>query len=213
MEKDSIRTVKKTYDFKRMILNFRVYGQRLRRLDNNYIVDLSKEYLQCNFTYSDDWTGLTKYATFSVKGRHYRFKIEDDIVRVPNDVLKYKYFYLEVNGVSGDGKEIITTDTLIIIMKISGYTEHLTPSCDDEVIDVYTVLKEKLKTKIDDIKIEDNNLVCYSEKTIVKIVPLPFIDNYYDKSEIDEMFNRTFIDVDTSELSSDGYLIFERYNL
>ena len=196
-----------------MILNFKIYGQKLRRLDNNYIVDLSKDYLQCNFEYSPDWEELTKYATFSVKGRHYRFEINNVTVRVPYDVLNYKYFYLEVSGISEDGKEVITTDTLIIIMKISGYTEHLTPSCDDEVTDVYTILKEKLKTKIDDIKIENNNLVCYSENTIIKIIPLSFIDNYYDKSEINELFNRTFIDVDASELASNGYLIFEKYNL
>ena len=196
-----------------MILNFKVYGQKLRRLDNNYIVDLSKDYLQCNFEFGSDWDDLTKFATFSVKGRHYRFEINDNIVRVPYDVLKYKYFYLEVNGVSSDGEEIVTTDTLIIVMKISGYTEHLTPSCDDEVVDIYTLLKQKIKTKIDDVQVINNNMVFYSEGDIVKVVPLPFVDDYYDKSEINGLLNETFIDVDASELASNGYLIFERYNL
>ena len=196
-----------------MILNFNIKGQKLRRLDDNYVVNLSKEYLQCNFQYSEDWDDLTKYATFSVKGRHYRFLIEDGVVRVPNDVLKYKYFYLQVHGTNNDGEKVITTDELIIILKISGYSDKISPSTDEEIIDVYTLLKQKLDNKVDDITLNGHNIICSSEGRIIKIIPLSFLDNYYDKEEMNDLLNETIINVDASELADNGFIIFEKYNL
>ena len=196
-----------------MILNFKIYGQRLRRLDDNYVVNLSKEYLQCNFQYSNEWDGLTKYATFSVKGRHYRFEINEDVIRVPNDVLRYKYFYVQVHGVNNMGEQVITTDELIIVLKVSGYTDHLTPSSDVEIVDVYTLMKEKMDTKVDHFSLEENNLICYSGENVIQIIPLTFLDNYYTKEEMNELLNETIIDVDTRELATYGNLIFRRYNL
>lgn len=196
-----------------MILNFKIYGQKLRRLDDNYVVNLSKEYLQCNFVFSDDWSALTKYATFSVKGRHYRFEISDGVVRVPNDVLKYKYFYIQVHGVNGNGEQVITTDELIIVLKISGYTDNMSQSSDSEVTDIYTLMKNKLDKKIDHFSLEENNLICYSENNVVQIIPLTFLNNYYTKDEVNGLLNKTITDVDTSELASNGLMIFRRYNL
>ena len=196
-----------------MILNFKINEQKLRRLDNNYVVNLSKEYLQCNFEYSDDWSNLTKYVTFSVKGRHYRFEIDNGVVRVPNDVLKYKYFYIQAHGVNSDGEQVLTTDELIIILKVSGYSDTLSPSSDVEVTDIYTLLKNKIDKKIDNFRLEEHNLICCSGNNVVQIIPLVFLDNYYDKDEINVLLNKTIIDVDTSELADNGYLIFEKYNL
>lgn len=196
-----------------MILNFKVNGQKLRRLDDNYVVNLSKEYLQCNFQYSDDWDNLIKYVTFSVKGRNYRFEITDGVVRVPNDVLKYKYFYIKVHGVNANGEKMITSDELIIILKISGYSDVISPSNDSDVIDVYTLLKDKLNNKVDNFRLEQHNLICCSGDRIIQIIPLNFLDNYYDKDEMNDLLNETIINVDSSELADKGYLIFERHNL
>lgn len=196
-----------------MILNFKIKGQKLIRFDDNYVVNLSKEYLQCNFEYSEDWSDLTKYVTFTVKGRSYRYELVNDSVQVPNDILKYKYFYIKVHGVSNTNQTVITTDELIIILKITGYDGNLQPSTEIDSQDVITLLKNKLDTKIDHLRITDNSLICYSGETVVQIIPFTFLENYYDKSEVNTLLNRTIIDVDTSELASDGYLIFEKYNL
>lgn len=199
-----------------MILNFNIYGQRLRRDDNNYVVNLSKDYLECQFNFiTDDWEDLEKYATFTVKGRSYRFQINNEgKVHVPNDVLIYKYFYVKVHGVETDEDEtIITTDELIIILKVVSNKPLLSIPTDDSVEDVLTILKNKINTKVDHFELTDKQLLCYSGETLLQIIPLTFLDNYYDKDEIHSLLNETLIDVDASELAEKGWLIFERYNL
>ena len=199
-----------------MILNFNIYGQKLRRNDNNYVVNLSKDYLECQFNFiTDDWEGLEKYATFTVKGRSYRFQINNEgKVRVPNDVLIYKYFYVKVHGIETDEDEtIITTDELIIILKVVSNKPLLSIPTDDSVEDVLTILKNKINTKVDHFQLTDTQLLCYSGETLLQIIPLTFLDNYYDKNEIHSLLNETLINVDASELAEKGWLIFERYNL
>ena len=198
-----------------MILNFIIYEQKLRRTDDNYVVNLSKEYLECDFTFAtSDWDGLKKYATFTVKGRSYRFKLDnEDKVRVPNDVLVYKYFYIKLHGLTQDERTIITTDELIIILKVVDNKPLLSVPSDDSVEDVITVLKNKINSKVDHFEINGKQLLCYSGETIIQIIPLSFLDDYYDKDEIHTLLNETLIDVDASELADKGLLIFERYNL
>lgn len=198
-----------------MILKFTVFEQKLRRTDDNYVVNLSKEYLECQFDFpTPDWTGLKKYATFTVKGRSYRFKLDnEDKVRVPNDVLIYKYFYIKLHGLSQNEETIVTTDELIVILKVVDNKPLLSMPSDDSVEDVITVLKNKINEKVDHFEINDKQLLCYSGETIIQIIPLSFLDNYYDKDEIHTLLNETLINVDASELADKGLLIFERYNL
>lgn len=196
-----------------MILKFEIHNQKLIRKDEVYLVNLSQEYLKCEFRFSSEWESLTRYVTFSVKGRHYRFEITGSQVKVPNDVLKYKYFYIRVHGTDSNGEQVITTDELIILLKISGHNNELSPSGDVEVTDVLTLVKAKLKEKIDHLVLNEHNLVCYSEGEIVEIIPFDFLQNYYDKSEVNDLLNETIIDVSTDELASDGLLIFRRHNL
>ena len=198
-----------------MILNFTVYEQKLRRTDDNYIVNLSKEYLECQFNFpTSDWEGLEKYATFTVKGRSYRFKLDnEDKVRVPNDVLVYKYFYIKLHGLTQNEDTLITTDELIIILKVVDNKPLLSIPTDESVEDVITVLKNKINEKVDHFEINGKQLLCYSGETIIQIIPLSFLDDYYDKDEIHSLLNETLINVDASELADKGLLIFERYNL
>lgn len=198
-----------------MILYFDVYNQKVIRVDDEYTVNLSHDYLECDFMFhTTDWDDVTKYVTFTVKGRSYRYELDgNDMVRVPNDILKYKYFYLKLHGVSKTNQTVITTDEIIILMKITGYSGNLTESTDINSKDVVTLLKEKLATKIDHFQLTDTNLICYSEDKVVQIIPFTFLNNYYDKTTIDELLSRTIVDVDTSELADTGYLIFEKHDL
>lgn len=199
-----------------MILQFKIKNQKLVREDNEYLVNLSEEYLQCNFDFlTQDWEGLEKYATFKVKGKSYLYQIEEDKVRVPNDILRYKYFYIKLHGINRTENLKITTDELIIILKITGWKEqeNYIPSHDLTNKDVVTLLKEKLDEKIDHFILTDKQLLCYSGDNLKQIIPFDFLEDYYDKTQIHELLNRTIIDVDNSELGTTGYLIFEKYNL
>lgn len=198
-----------------MILNFTVYSQKLRRTDDNYVVNLSKEYLECHFDFAtSEWENLNKYATFTAKGRSYRFKVDNESkVRVPNDVLVYKYFYIKLHGSDNEDDMIVTTDELIVILKVVDNKPLLSIPSDDSVEDVITLLKSKINSKVDHFEITDKQLICYSGETVIQIIPLSFLDDYYDKDEIHSLLNETFIDVDASELADNGWLIFERYNL
>lgn len=196
-----------------MILKFNIHNQKLIRVDDGYLVNLSKEYLKCEFSFSEEWSDLTRYVTFSVKGRHYRFEIVNNQIKVPNDILRYKYFYIRVHGTDENGEQVVTTDELIIILKISGYTDELTPSSDTEVTDVFALVKSKLKEKVDHLVLNEHNLICYSEGEIIEVIPFDFLEDYYDKEDINELLNETIIDVSTEELASNGLLIFKRHNL
>ena len=199
-----------------MILKFKIKNQKLIREDDEYLVNLTTEYLECQFDFmTPDWDNVEKYATFKVKGKSYLYQINDNTVKVPNDILKYKYFYIKLHGTDKNRNRKITTDELIIILKITGWKEqdNYVPSHDLTNKDIVTLLKEKLDTKTDHFELTNNSLICYSDGNIIQIIPFTFLENYYDKTEIDEMFKKTIVNVDAHELGSTGYLIFEKYNL
>ena len=199
-----------------MILKFKIKNQKLVREDDEYLVNLSTEYLECQFEFmTPDWDNVEKYATFKVKGRSYLYQITDNKVKVPNDLLQYKYFYIKLHGTDNTKNQKITTDELIIILKITGWKsqDNYTPSHDLTTKDVVTLMKEKLDMKVDHFELTDTNLICYSGENVIQIIPFTFLENYYDKTEIDNMFKKTIVNVDNRELSSTGYLIFEKYNL
>ena len=199
-----------------MILKFKIKNQKLVREDDEYLVNLSTEYLECHFDFlTQDWDNVEKYATFKVKGKSYLYQITDNKVKVPNDILQYKYFYIKLHGTDNTKNQKITTDELIIILKITGWKsqDSYTPSHDLTTKDVVTLMKEKLDTKVDHFELTDTNLICYSGENVVQIIPFTFLENYYDKTEIDNMFKKTIVNVDNRELSSTGYLIFEKYDL
>lgn len=198
-----------------MMLEFAIKNQRLHRTDNVYLVNLSNDYLECYFTFSsDDWTGLDKYVTFTVKGKSYKYLLDDsNVVRVPNELMRYKYFYVKLEGDNKDNDTLITTNELIVILKITLDRDNLKPSSDIDSKDIITLMKEKLDKKIDHFTLSENQLLCYSEDNLVQIIPFDFLSNYYDKEEVDEMISHTIVDVDASELADGGFLIFRRYEI
>ena len=198
-----------------MKLKFNIKNQKIIRTDGEYTVNLSQDYLECDFTFTtDDWEDLTRYVTFTVKGKSYRYELDEhDNVRVPNDILKYKYFYIKLHGVSKENRTLITTNELIILLKITGYKDNLQPSSEEHSGDVITLLKEKINAKVDHFELTDNNLICYSGETVIQIIPFKFLENYYTKSETDNLLKKTIVNVDSTELADTGFLIFEKYEI
>ena len=102
-----------------MILNFTIKGQRLERTDRNYLVNLSHNYLQSKFSFlSEDWENLNKYITFNSKTNNYRYPLnnQDNLLIVPNELLRGKYFHVKAYGYNQEEELLITTNDVIIVL-------------------------------------------------------------------------------------------------
>ena len=91
-----------------MKLEFKIENQSLIRTDDNKAVDLSNNYLECSFSFSEDWDDFAKFVIFRCNKKSYRVAINDETCLVPYDVLKADKFIITVYGVKEDVR--ITTN-------------------------------------------------------------------------------------------------------
>ena len=129
-----------------MKLNFQVKNQILSRADDNVLVNQSRNYVQCGFTFlTEEWRNINKYVIF---------KNEDDEsfelflgtgcyceCIIPSQVLTGDYFLLSVHG--GD---LITTDEKRVVLLEAGYTTEITPIKPYEK-DIFIIIFEELAEK------------------------------------------------------------------
>jgi len=121
-------------------LLFGVNNQKITRLDNNEVVEKSRNYLTCAFSFSDDWKDVKKTALFtSASGESYEVILEEDTCLVPWEVINNPHFTVSVVG--GDR---ITANKIVINVLKSGYCEGKTPS--EPTPDVYTQLINSIET-------------------------------------------------------------------
>lgn len=201
-----------------MVVEFDVYNQKMIPLkEKPYIVNKSRNYLQLKFNFkTEDWNGLNKFIIFRVKNKHYLEELgrgDEVVITVPNYTIKNNFLIFTVYGQSYEDDFRITTKERVVILKKSGYTKNI-DKYDGEVIDydVISILVEKISKAFADVEVNENNLVFFNfDGEVIKIIPIDFLENYYDKQEIDEKFSRTIVDVDTSELAETGYLIFNKF--
>ena len=126
-----------------MRITFEVGNQTIIRTDRNKIVANSKNYLFADFSFSSDWDGVIKTAIFSKGKKSYSVILDkDNSCLVPWEVLEVGDFSVSVFG--GD---LITTDSSIIPVIESGYTEGQTPS--NPTPDVY----QQIISMIEDITV------------------------------------------------------------
>ena len=126
-----------------MRITFEVGNQTIIRTDRNKIVANSKNYLFADFSFSSDWDGVIKTAIFSKGKKSYSVILDkDNSCLVPWEVLEVGDFSVSVFG--GD---LITTDSSIIQVIESGYTEGQTPS--NPTPDVY----QQIISMIEDITV------------------------------------------------------------
>ena len=164
-----------------MNLNFEVINQKLKRLDENIIINKTHNYVYCNIIFStSDWTGLDKFIIFKDGwGDVYRVHLgeEDEFndIKIPNNLMEGTRFSISIYG--GDR---LTTNELLIMVAPSGYTSKFqVPQYHDEK-DIFVEIFEGLESKIDNIVNVDNKLICYSNENIVCEVPLISIDDLAD---------------------------------
>lgn len=121
-----------------MQLDFNVEEQTLHLVSLKKVVADSVDYLTCKFTFSEDWDGVTKSATFfPTKGEPYTQILEDDGCVVPHEVIKTPLFKVSVFG--GD---LITTNKVIVGVVESGYVIGETPK--PPTPDVYAQILNKV---------------------------------------------------------------------
>lgn len=135
-----------------MDLEFTINNQTLKRTDTTHPVDLSNEYLKCQFDFlSDDWEDLGKFAIFRTGDKNYRVAINDGECIVPFDALQVNQFALTVYGVDGDTR--ITTNLVYIKLGKSGFvteydeSSYFNPDMTEQLCEALT--KKADKTYVD----------------------------------------------------------------
>ena len=204
-----------------IVIDYEIQNQLIRQVSEKpYLVNNSRNYLKLNFKFkSEDWKDLNKFIIFKItngfdkKTKNYIEVLgNEDLLSiiVPSYAIKNNFLIFTVFGENLDYR--ITTKEVVVVMKKTGYTSNVDIYDDDDPdINAFTYLMERIDGSLHTIDIKDNNMLLYNDKgEMLKIIPLDFLENYYNKEEIDEKFSKTIIDVDASELAETGYLIFNK---
>lgn len=205
-----------------IVIDYEIQNQLIRQVSEKpYLVNNSRNYLKLNFKFkSEDWKELNKFIIFKItngfdkKTKNYIEVLGDkdsSSIIVPSYAIKNNFLIFTVFGENLDYR--ITTKEVVVVMKKTGYTSNVDIYDDDDPdINAFTYLMERIDGSLHTIDIKDNNMLLYNDKgEMLKIIPLDFLENYYNKEEIDEKFSKTIIDVDASELAETGYLIFNKF--
>lgn len=110
----------------KMVLDFQVNKQSLKRIDTNRPVENSANYLYAQFAFSGDWQGTDKYAIFKWGEIILITPIDENgICKVANDVIKASGFNLTVRGEIAN-EVVITSNSIFVGVTstiLSGGTE------------------------------------------------------------------------------------------
>ena len=205
-----------------IVMDYEIQNQLIRQVSEKpYLVNNSRNYLKLNFKFkSEDWKDLNKFIIFKItngfdkKTKNYIEVLgnkDSSSIIVPSYAIKNNFLIFTVFGENLDYR--ITTKEVVVVMKKTGYTNNVDIYDDDDPdINAFTYLMERIDGSLHTIDIEDNCMMLYNDKgEMMKMIPLDFLENYYNKEEIDEKFSKTIIDVDASELAETGYLIFNKF--
>lgn len=88
------------------MLEFSISNQLLTRLDATAVYSDSENYLECAFSFSEDWEGLAPVAVFGHAdvAEPIAVPIVDGVCRVPHEVIHPYAFVLAVYGTGPDGE-------------------------------------------------------------------------------------------------------------
>lgn len=154
-----------------MNLKFDVNQQLLRRTDNQIIVNKSRNYIHCTFTFQgDDWENIEKFAIFkNNRGNAYICFLGSNMectCTIPSPAMTGNYMRISLYG--GD---LLTTQELKVILLPSGYTIDITP-VDPSAKDAFVEAFETIQSKIDQVEFEDGYLKCYGGGVLLDETPI-----------------------------------------
>lgn len=189
-----------------MLLEFDVNNQRIRRTDDNYLVNLSKGYLECRFSFtSEEWDELECYAVFSVKGDNYRHQVQNGTVfPVPDELMKHKYFYVQAYGINDELNKHLTTNSIVISLDNAIIQPLLIK--DEKIESMVNMIGDIISDKINNFKIDGNKLICYYDETPLTIIPI-------NDNQLLDFLTDNYIEIDTRKLTTKGQIFYERYRL
>lgn len=94
-------------------LNFTVEGDHLTKTgDFSHIVRGSHGWLECSFSFSDDWRHMRIAAVFTADRRDYAAPVVRGVCQIPDQVAQQPYFKMKLVG-RVDGTERNTNRVLI----------------------------------------------------------------------------------------------------
>ena len=99
----------------KVMLEFKVDGQKLERTDNTFVVSDSKNYLTAQFTLSEEWTGEVT-AVFGNGDKFFNQPLKENKCVVPWEVIKAPFFTVSVFC-----GELITANMVKIMVEKSGF--------------------------------------------------------------------------------------------
>ena len=179
-----------------MILSFEINNQIIQRLDNNVLVNKSKDYVSCSFIFkTDEWVGVEKFAIFKDSWNEsymVNLGVESSIaVTPPEDVLKGTFFKVSVYG--GDR---VTSNELTVALLPSGYTTNIKIP-ENGGVDVFTQLFDALNSKVSSISYSDGVMRVFSSEGEMSTFDLITVDDlstvavsgsYNDLEEVPDEF-------------------------
>ncbi len=136
-----------------MDIIFNIVGQKISRLDSNFVVGDSKNYLTAVFAFSGEWDNLSKTAVFKNDDYTLNMTIKNNACKVPHELLSSGSFFVSVFG--GD---LITTNTATVRVTPSGISEGGEPV--DPTPSVYAQIykiAEDASNKVDDLEDRANS--------------------------------------------------------
>lgn len=111
-----------------MELRFKIFNQKIKRVDSNFIVSDSKNYLTASFDFSEEWDRCAKTVIFERGSDAYEVVLNSEgECLVPHEVLKLGSFKVSAFG-TRDEMTVITTDCVKLDVAESGLLEGQTPA-------------------------------------------------------------------------------------
>lgn len=165
-----------------MLFEFKIYDREIIKINKAYITNIDK-YNKCKFYFDKDtWENKELFVTFINKDGYSQTVIlgkwaETLSCNIPGRILDYEYFKIFCYA-----KDLFKTNTLKVYN--TKKKQQCTPQKSKRT-DAIEYLMDKLKTKIDNITFEDNQLKCYSDNNLVDTI---YIDN------VDETIVRDLVD-------------------
>ena len=165
-----------------MLFEFKIYDKEMIRINKGYVINIDN-YHKCKFYFDKEtWQDKELFVTFINKDGYYQTVIlgkwaETLSCSVPAHMLDFDYYKIFCYS-----KDMYKTNTLKV------YSNKKNSQCNvrtNKRTDVIKHLANTLKTKIDNIVFEDNQLKCYSENNLVDTVYIDNVDEVLVKNIID----------------------------